>query len=191
MRAIDQCRAMVLIFSTNANESPQIRREVKRAFNRGTPVVPMRIENIDPNEMLSYYMDSVHWLDAITPPLEAHLMRLVESVKAFLQVDGAPSIAPIPALVSAEVTEAPVAMPLERVDAPARFNRRGIIAGLAAGTAIAGAGISFPYLYETVFPRERRVPPVGPEVASRPTAAEPAALQGLASCDFRRSRPPW
>src|ERR1700732_243968 len=67
--AINQCRVVILIFSSNANESPQIRREVERAVSKGIPVVPVRIEDIVPTDALAYFMDSVHWLDALTPPL--------------------------------------------------------------------------------------------------------------------------
>ena len=48
VNAIDNCRVMVLIFSSNANESRQIRREVERAVSRGIPIVPVRIENVMP-----------------------------------------------------------------------------------------------------------------------------------------------
>jgi TPR repeat protein len=84
--AIDHCRAMVLIFSSKANGSKQIRREVQRAFEREVPVVPFRIENIVPEKSLAYYIGSVHWLDALTLPLEQHLQRLAVSVKAFAQI---------------------------------------------------------------------------------------------------------
>jgi TIR domain len=102
VRAIDQCRVLVLIFSSNANSSRQIPREVERAINHGVPVVPVRVENVAPTESLAYYMESVHWLDALTPPLESHLQRLAESVQALLVVgpreDGArpPAAAAIP-----------------------------------------------------------------------------------------------
>jgi hypothetical protein len=46
--AIDHCRVMVLIFSSSANQSKQIRREVQRAFDREVPVIPLRIENVAP-----------------------------------------------------------------------------------------------------------------------------------------------
>ena len=42
--AISHCRAMLLIFSASANDSPQIRREVERAVSKGIPVIPLRIE---------------------------------------------------------------------------------------------------------------------------------------------------
>jgi hypothetical protein len=81
--AIDHCRAMVLIFSSSANRSQQIHREVQRAFEREVPVVPFRIENVVPEQALAYYMGPVHWLDALTPPLEQHLQKLVASLKPF------------------------------------------------------------------------------------------------------------
>jgi hypothetical protein len=49
-------------------------------------VLPFRIENVSPEKNLRYYMGSVHWLDALTPPLEQHLERLVASVQALVRV---------------------------------------------------------------------------------------------------------
>jgi hypothetical protein len=86
IKAIDQCRVIVLIFSSSANNSRQIRREVERAINAGVPLVPVRIENVAPTESLAYFMSTVHWLDALTPPIENHLHKLAESIKALLQV---------------------------------------------------------------------------------------------------------
>jgi hypothetical protein len=93
VRAIDHCRVLILIFSSSANSSRQIPREVERAINKGVPVVPMRVEDVAPTESLAYFMESVHWLDALTPPLEGHLQRLAESVQALLAV-GAGEAAP-------------------------------------------------------------------------------------------------
>jgi hypothetical protein len=83
--AIDGCRAMVLIFSSSTNASRQIRREVQQAFDGEKPVVPFRIENVVPERSLRYYMGSVHWLDALTPPLEQHLEKLAASVQALVR----------------------------------------------------------------------------------------------------------
>ena len=86
VRAIDECRVMVLIFSANANASMQIRREVDQAFSRGKAVLPLRIEDVRPADELAYYLDTVHWLDALTPPLERNLEKLVAAVQALLPV---------------------------------------------------------------------------------------------------------
>jgi hypothetical protein len=90
IKAIDQCRAMVLIFSQNANSSRQIRREVERAITVGIPLVPVRIEDVVPTESLAYFMGTVHWLDAMTPPFENHLLKLADSLKGLLQAHPSP-----------------------------------------------------------------------------------------------------
>src|SRR5258707_4875271 len=94
---------MVLIFSSHANESKQIRREVQRAFDREVPVVPMRIDNVVPSNTLAYYMGPVHWLDALTPPLDKHLKDLAATVKGFL---GAAEPNPMPRPLEDSVTAA-------------------------------------------------------------------------------------
>jgi hypothetical protein len=80
--AIEECRIMVLVFTANANDSPQIRREIERAVNHGVAILPLRIEDVLPARALEYFIGNVHWLDALTPPLEAHLNTTV-GVKDF------------------------------------------------------------------------------------------------------------
>ena len=110
VEAINQSRALVLVFSSNANQSPQIRREVERAVSKGLPIVPLRIENIAPTQSLEYFIGAVHWLDALTPPLEHHLERLAEAVKALLRIDSPAGEGQI---------RTPTATPFERATAAA------------------------------------------------------------------------
>ena len=84
MAAIEGCRVMVLIFSQHANASPQVRREVERAIHRGVHVVPLRIEDLKPTGSMEYFISTPHWLDALTPPIEQHLDKIANSVKAAL-----------------------------------------------------------------------------------------------------------
>jgi hypothetical protein len=93
--AIDTCHVMVLIFSSNANASPQIHREIERAVSKGLTIIPFRIEDIAPTKAMVYYLGAIHWLDALTPPLAKHLAHLVEQVKANLQVDAAGGATPV------------------------------------------------------------------------------------------------
>jgi hypothetical protein len=97
---------MVLIFSASANNSKQIRREVERAVNAGAAIIPVRIEDVVPTEAMAYFMSTVHWLDAMTAPLDDHLRRLTASIKTLLlvptdhiQVDGRSAAAPAAAAV--------------------------------------------------------------------------------------------
>src|SRR6266511_389529 len=82
--AINASRVMILVFSSNANDSLQIKREVERAVSKGLPIMPLRIENVAPARSLEYFIGPVHWLDALTPPLESHLQNLAETVRLLL-----------------------------------------------------------------------------------------------------------
>jgi|GEM_PF-2758555 len=86
--AISSCTVMVLVFSSNANESQQIIREVERAVSKGIPVIPFRVEDVDPNKSLEYFISAPHWLDALTPPLEKHLGQLLSTIKLLLARKG-------------------------------------------------------------------------------------------------------
>ena len=82
--AINETRLMVLVFSSNANKSHQIRREVERAVSKGLTVIPLRIEDVPPGKTLEYFISTPHWLDAITPPIERHLDHIAETVQLLL-----------------------------------------------------------------------------------------------------------
>ncbi len=78
-------RVMVLVFSRNANESVQIKREVERAVHHGVAIIPLRIEDILPTGALEFSISTAHWLDAFTPPMERHLTYLASTVESILQ----------------------------------------------------------------------------------------------------------
>ena len=85
IEALETCRLFVLIFSSSADKSPQVRNEIVKAASRGVVIVPIRIEDTIPTKALAYYMGGVHWLDALTPPLEHHLRLLVATATALLK----------------------------------------------------------------------------------------------------------
>ena len=95
-RAINQSKAMVLIFSAESNNSEQILREVQLATNAHLHIIQFRIEDVTLNDDLQYYLSTPHWLDAMTPPLESHLERLEASLKILLGpgADKTPTSAP-------------------------------------------------------------------------------------------------
>lgn len=87
IRAIRACRVMVLIFSSHANRSETFRHEVELASDRRIPVVPVRVENVWPDDKLMYHLSAVKWLDALTPPIDKPLEELAATVGDLLQVD--------------------------------------------------------------------------------------------------------
>jgi len=62
--AIESCRAMLLIFSSQCNESDYIRREITVAGNANKLIIPFRIEDVEPKRGLSVRLANLHWIDA-------------------------------------------------------------------------------------------------------------------------------
>jgi len=94
MQGIGGARAMVVVFSSHANRSTHVLTEVDAAVRRGAIVVPFRIEPVMPEGALEYHLRSRHWLDALTPELEAHIAQLAATLRRLLDApspDGVPS----------------------------------------------------------------------------------------------------
>jgi len=85
--AIQTSRVMVLILSSNSNNSPDVIREIRLAVDQGVAILPFRIEDVIPNKEMKYFIGTHHWLDALTPPLGLHLERLSDSVASLLNTD--------------------------------------------------------------------------------------------------------
>jgi TIR domain len=93
---MDGSKIMVLIFSTHANQSAQVRREVERAIGKGLAVLPFRIEDVSPEGAMEYALSNTHWLDGFTPPIERQFDLLARSVNALLGRHVGPVAAPAP-----------------------------------------------------------------------------------------------
>ena len=80
-------RVFVLIYSSNTNDSSQVIKEVDRAVQYKLAIIPLRLENVPMTKQLEYYVSNVHWMDALTPPLEKHIEKLCRVVKILLTMD--------------------------------------------------------------------------------------------------------
>jgi len=92
--AISSARTMILVFSANSNESPQVRREVERAVHKNLCILPFRIENVLPSKSLEYFLSAQHWMDAFPPPREPHYARLCAYLESQLGVPPAVTARP-------------------------------------------------------------------------------------------------
>ena len=82
--ALEASRLLLLLLSAGANKSTHVMREVEAAVGRGIPILPLRIEDVPPSKSLGYYLKAIHWLDALTPPLEKHLQTTADTVQRLL-----------------------------------------------------------------------------------------------------------
>jgi hypothetical protein len=134
VQAINSSRVMLLVFSRNANESPQIEREVERAINQRIPVVTFRIEDIAPTEALEYFISADHWLDAFTLPISRQYEVLANRIDALLDRP------------DAKVAQPPIVDPVRPADPqPRSVGRWPLWLGLAAlviGAVLMGVWLS-------------------------------------------------
>ncbi|GAA2166209.1 uncharacterized protein DUF4352 [Humibacillus xanthopallidus] len=106
IEAIAGSALTVLVFSDNSNRSPHVKREIERTVSHGIPILPFRVDDVIPSPSLEYFISDAHWLDAITPPMEQHLLHLVGTVRVLLGRAEATST------VEAPMVDVPVPMPV-------------------------------------------------------------------------------
>jgi hypothetical protein len=87
VEAIRRSRIMVVVFSSHANASRYVKLEVYQAFERELTTIPFRIEQVEPGPGLELHLRMIHWLDALTPPLESHLEELTARVRQILAAE--------------------------------------------------------------------------------------------------------
>jgi hypothetical protein len=83
---INRSHMMILIFSSHANDSPDIKREIKHASDKRRTIIPFRVEDVKPVGGLEYFLGSVQWLDALPPHPEKHIPELVAEVRERLDM---------------------------------------------------------------------------------------------------------
>lgn len=120
--AIAGSRVMVLVFSATANSSQHVRREAECAVGEGIAILPLRVEEVFPSDEMRYYLAGQHWLDALTPPLEAHLARMADAVAFLLNPERGRPQATAPS-ASAPAPSPPAPPPAGAVDHAALSRR--------------------------------------------------------------------
>lgn len=95
--AISFSKIFVLVFSEETNNSSHIMSEVRQAFNHNLIIIPFRTHDIKPSKSLEFYIGAPHWLDALTPPVEKHMDKLVNVVQQNLKIQNTESFPQPPA----------------------------------------------------------------------------------------------
>jgi len=81
VKAIRAAKIMVLVFTTNANNSNEIKKELALASQNSLVVIPVRIEDVTPSEAFAYEFATRQWID-LFDDWENSIARLVELVAA-------------------------------------------------------------------------------------------------------------
>ena len=104
--AMAEAAVFVLIYTDESNKSKQVMNEVAMAFKLERVIVPFKLSEDLMNPELEYYLNRVHWLDALTPPLEESIKKLREHVGMILQkTEKAPESEESPEKISEDIAE--------------------------------------------------------------------------------------
>src|SRR5436309_1461075 len=80
VEAIETSCAMLLVFSEYCNDSVYIRREVTIAGESHKPVIPFRIEDVQPRRGLRVRLLDLHWIDGF-PDRNRAIDQLVADIR--------------------------------------------------------------------------------------------------------------
>jgi len=90
--AVDQTKIIVLVFSANTEKSQWVKDEIKLALEEKRTIIPVRIQDVNPQRALKLLKVRCQWMDAFTPPLEKHIESLVKIVSRHLGLEPAITI---------------------------------------------------------------------------------------------------
>jgi len=168
VHAIRTSRLLLLVFSNNANESNQIKREIETAASAGVTIVPLRIENALPTESFQYFLGNIHWLDALTPPLEKHLQEVSAKVKTILSADS---------IGSSVASQLPVPAKTATAQPPARSNLLPMIGAIVV-VLIGASTVFFLWPRKTIAPpAQARLDPGNQQIAAPAPQSVPAKAE--------------
>lgn len=163
--AIREARAMVLVFSRNANDSDEIKKELALASEYGIIVIPVRAEDVVPTGAFKYELATRQWVD-LFENWEQSIERLVEQVKR-INAPGSPAVPSPPSAVT--VAKRRPAIPMAT-----------LVAGAVVLVVVAGGAI---------FMLRKGGPGKPPHSAPTATASAPSAAGHVPATVHLRATP--
>ena len=158
VRALRQARVMLLVFSANANNSEEIKKELVLAGRHHVTVIPVRVEDVVPNDAFAYEFATRQWVD-LFQDWEREIEQLSLQINQILES--------APPEKKEAVTGAVLALPRRKSNQPA------IIGLLVLIVLLMGAALAWWRPWQAATP-----PPtmVAATVPAKPVAAAPAPV---------------
>lgn len=84
--AISSAHILVLVFTSNANESGFVTRELERAASLDLHILPIRINNVNPSARIEFYISINQWFEAHENAIDNYLDIIVDRTKKLLDL---------------------------------------------------------------------------------------------------------
>lgn len=120
--AIKDSRVVLLMYSGHAAESRHVESEIRIAVEEHKLVIPVRLDRTELSSDMRYWIGAANWIDAIAPPIDQHIERIVGAVTA--QVRAPNAVAP-PKPPAAD-TQATIRRDPPSRDAPKKLDLTGV-----------------------------------------------------------------
>ena len=96
VNAIRSAKVFVLISSINSNTSKHVLSEIVQAGDANCTIIPFKIDKSPMSSSMSYYLQSLHWLDCSDIPFEHALIKLHKKILDALRIFPPPPPPPPP-----------------------------------------------------------------------------------------------
>ena len=205
VKAIRGAKIMLLVFTANSNSSDEMNKELALASQSKLVVVPLRIEDVTPNDAFAYEFATRQWIDFFAN-WEQAIQQVAMRIQSATEVAAAealelakpaeePAVEAHPAEPAAEpepavevrsfaaepAAQAPMPEPSAEAEAAPRAGRKGLFvaAGVAALVAVV-AGVTVAQALKPAPPkaaviRAMAVRPIAPAPEAPPVSADVAA----------------
>ncbi|MGQ8366026.1 toll/interleukin-1 receptor domain-containing protein [Glaciecola sp. 1036] len=80
VRGVRQSRCVVVVISRHSNASDNVAAEAEEARKSGKPIFPVRVEDVQPSEKLTFYVSINQWLDLWNADKVGKLEQLAKSI---------------------------------------------------------------------------------------------------------------
>ena len=88
--AIEHCRVFILVLNHNSSNSPHVLNEVEMAYQRilngEITIVPFKVDDGILSKAMEYYVKRLHWIDAVSAPLEQAINQLYDQLVPILGI---------------------------------------------------------------------------------------------------------
>jgi len=191
VQALRRARVMLLVFTANSNTSEEMTKELALASQQKIMVIPLRVEDVTPNDAFAYEFATRQWIDAFAD-WESSIDQLARRITHAKQGGGeapAPVVAEVPApepVAAAAVLDeedAPSA-PAPVIDPPPAANqnhhRLRLPVAIAAASLIVALSVAlFMKSSEQAPPATAAAPPprIAAAVVTPAPEAEPAPVE--------------
>lgn len=137
VQAIRNARILLLVFTANSNNSEEMTKELALASQQKMIVIPLRVEDVTPNDAFAYEFATRQWIDAFAD-WEFAIDQLVQRISSALEVAGRAEPAPAP-LIEPPHPPAPAVLPLGEIIRKAKAGPHPVEAPAAPEPAAANA----------------------------------------------------